>query len=81
MYGVETYAAVRQFVFVEGRSKREAARVFGLGRDTVDKMCRFSVPPGYQRETPPARPNLDPFCSHHRRMSVIKVIGTYGRLM
>ena len=81
MYAVETYAAVRQFVFVEGRSKREAARVFGLGRDTVDKMCRFSVPPGYQRETPPARPNLDPFVPIIDGMSVIKVIGTYYRLI
>ena len=29
MYAVEIYAAVRQFVFVEGRSRREAARFFG----------------------------------------------------
>jgi hypothetical protein len=27
---VEIYAAVRRFVFVEGKSRREAARVFGL---------------------------------------------------
>ena len=46
MYSVEVYAAVRQFVFVEGRSRREAARVFGLNRETVAKICRFSVPPG-----------------------------------
>jgi transposase len=38
MYAVETYAAVRQFVFVEGKSRREAARVFGLHRDTISKM-------------------------------------------
>jgi DNA-binding transcriptional regulator LsrR (DeoR family) len=43
------YAAVRRFVFVEGRSRREAARVFGLSRETVAKMCRFSLPPGYMR--------------------------------
>ena len=43
MYSVEVYAAVRQFVFVEGRSRREAARVFGLNRETVAKICRFSV--------------------------------------
>jgi hypothetical protein len=29
-------------VFVEGHSKRDAARVFGLARETVDKICRFS---------------------------------------
>ena len=47
MFAVEVYAGVRRFVFVEGRSRREAARVFGLSRDTIGKMCRFSVPPGY----------------------------------
>jgi hypothetical protein len=34
MFAVETYAAVRRFAFVEGRSRREAARVFGLSRET-----------------------------------------------
>ncbi|MCP4779166.1 MAG: helix-turn-helix domain-containing protein, partial [Hyphomicrobium sp.] len=61
MYTVETYAAVRHFVLIEGRSMREAARVFGVSRDTIDKMCRFSEPPGYQRKKPPAKPKLDPF--------------------
>jgi transposase len=49
MFGVDNYAAVRRFVFVEGHSRREAARVFGLSRETVLKMCRFSLPPGYTR--------------------------------
>jgi hypothetical protein len=44
VFVVEVYAAVRQFVFVEGRS-REAARVFGLNQETITKICRFSVPP------------------------------------
>lgn len=61
MFAVETYAAVRRFVFVEGRSRREAARVFGISRTTIDKMCRFSVPPGYRRKAPPRRPKLDRF--------------------
>jgi transposase len=58
MYAVEIYAAVRQFVFVEGRSRREAASVFGLSRDTISKMCRFSTPPGYVRSKPPGKPKL-----------------------
>ena len=45
MFGVDNYAAVRRFVFVEGHSRREAARVFGLSRETVLKMCRFSPAP------------------------------------
>ena len=42
-------------------SVREAARVFGLHRDTVRKMLKYSVPPGYRREQPPRRPKLDPY--------------------
>jgi transposase len=60
MYAVELYAAVRQFVFVEGKSRREAARIFGLSRETITKMCRFSAPPGYVRAKPPGKPKLGP---------------------
>jgi transposase len=60
MYGVENYAAVRQFVFIEGKSRREAARFFGLSRDTIARMCRFSVPPGYTWTKPPRKPKLGP---------------------
>ena len=58
VFAVEVYAAVRQFVFVEGHSQREAARVFGLSRETVGKMCRFSLPPGYTRVKPVEKPKL-----------------------
>jgi len=58
MFAVEVYAAVRSFVFVEGHSRREAARVFGLSRETVSKMCRFSLPPGYTRTAPVTKPKL-----------------------
>ena len=60
MFAVETYAAVRRFVFIEGKSRREAARVFGLSRDTIAKMCRYSAPPGYVRTKAPERPKLGP---------------------
>lgn len=63
MFAVESYAAVRRFVFVEGHSRREAARVFGLNRETVAKMCRFSLPPGYTRKGPAAKPKLGPLLS------------------
>ena len=52
---------VRRAVMVEGMSIREAARVFGLHRDTVRKMLAYSVPPGYRRQIPPRRPKLDPY--------------------
>ena len=35
MFAVESYTAVRRFVFVDGNSRREVARVFGLNRETV----------------------------------------------
>ena len=50
MYKVGIYLRVRKACFVEGMSVREAARVFGLHRDTVRKMLEYSVPPGYRRE-------------------------------
>lgn len=58
MFATDNYAAVRRFVFIEGHSRCEAARVFGLSRETVLKMCRFSLPPGYTRTAPVAKPKL-----------------------
>jgi transposase len=46
---------------VEGRSEREAARLFGIHRNTVRKMCAYSVPPGYRRAREPISPKLAPF--------------------
>jgi hypothetical protein len=60
MFVVEVYAAVRQFVFGDGKSRREAARIFGLSRERVSKMCRFSMPPGYVWQRPAAKPKLGP---------------------
>jgi hypothetical protein len=61
MKGVELYGQVRRAVYVEGLSRREAVRRFGIDPRTVAKMLAFSVPPGYRRNQPPARPKLDPF--------------------
>lgn len=61
MKRVELYGRVRHAVIVQGMSRREAARVFGIDRRTVDKMVAFSVPPGYRRTKPVRRPKLDGF--------------------
>jgi transposase len=61
MFSVELYARVRHACHVEGLSRREAARRFGIHRNTVRKMLTFSVPPGYRRSKPPLRPKLDAF--------------------
>ena len=58
---VELYLKVRTAVQIEGLSKRAAARRFGIDPKTVDKMMSFSVPPGYVRTKPAARPKLDAF--------------------
>ena len=61
MKGVELYAQVGFAVQIEGVSRREAARRYGIDPRTVAKMLAFSVPPGYRRSRPPARPKLDRF--------------------
>ena len=61
MKGVELYGRVRYAVQIAGLSRREAARQFGIDPRTVAKMMEFSVPPGYRRSRPPARPKLDPY--------------------
>ena len=61
MYRVEMYARVRPACMVEGMGIREAAREFGLHRDTVRKMLRYSVPSGYRRSKPVRRPKLEPY--------------------
>jgi transposase len=58
---VELYARVRRACHVEGLSERAAAQLFGIDRKTVSKILKHSVPPGYRRSKPPARPKLDPF--------------------
>ena len=55
------YAAVRRSVYVEGWSERAAARRFGLARETVRKMLRYRLPPGYRRAKPIRCPKLDAF--------------------
>jgi transposase len=61
MYSVELYNRVRRARHVDGMSKSEAARVFGIDRKTVAKILKPSVPQGYRRSKPPVRPKLDPF--------------------
>ena len=44
MKQVELYGRVRYAVIIQGMSRREAARMFGIDRRTVDKMLAFSTP-------------------------------------
>jgi len=58
---VELYGRVRRAVIVEGKSRRETAREFGIARKTVNKMLQYSVPPGYRRTQPIRKPKLGPW--------------------
>ncbi len=58
---MEVYARVRRAVQVDGMSIRQAAREFGLSRKSIRKMLQFSLPPGYERKKPVARPKLGPW--------------------
>lgn len=57
---MELYLKVR-LAIRDGMSEREAARHFGISRESVKKMLSFSVPPGYRRTAPIKRPKLDGF--------------------
>ena len=58
---MDLYGRVRHAVLVDGMSRREAARIFGINRRTVEKMLRFSIPPGYRRDKAIRRPKLDAY--------------------
>lgn len=57
---MELYATVRQLVFLDGLSRRQAARQLGISRDTVAKMCRYAAPPGDVRTQAVSFPKLGP---------------------
>jgi transposase len=61
MFTVELYARIRRAVMVEGLSRREAARRFGVHRNTITKMLQYSVPPGYRRRERPVSKKLGPY--------------------
>jgi transposase len=45
---------------VDGLSHREAARRFGVHRNTISKMLQYSAPPGYRRREAAVSPKLGP---------------------
>src|SRR6202045_5214363 len=61
MFTVELYAKIRHAVMIDGLSRREAAKRFGVHRNTITKMLSFSVPPGNRRRGRPASKKLGPY--------------------
>ncbi len=71
MFTVELYARIRRAVMADGLSRREAAKQFGVHRNTIAKMLQFSIPPGYRRrvrryQEPPSRSGTWPWLSGGR---------------
>jgi transposase len=60
MFTVALYARIRCAVRVDGLSRREAARWFGVHRNTITKRLQVSVPPGDRRRERPASKKLSP---------------------
>ena len=58
---MELYAKIRHAVMIDGLSRREAAKRFGVHRNTITKMLSFSVPPGYRRRERPTSKKLGPY--------------------
>src|SRR3981081_2301447 len=61
MKNVDDYLKVRHAVRIGWMSGRASGGLLGFCTRTVKKMMNFSVPPGYRRKKPPAKPKLDPF--------------------
>ena len=76
---VELYGRVRYAVQIEGLSRREAARQFGIDPRTVAKMLAFSVPPGYRRRRPPARPKPKSILYDNTKLAVARILGDGSR--
>ena len=52
---------VRRAVLVEGISKREACRRFGVHWQTLERILAHASPPGYQRVVKTDRPVIGPW--------------------
>ncbi|HEY8007298.1 MAG TPA: hypothetical protein VIE66_11015 [Methylocella sp.] len=61
MFTVELYAGIRRAVMVDGLSRREAAKRFGVHRNTITKMLQYLVPPGCRRHERPGLKKLGPY--------------------
>jgi transposase len=60
MYGLDLYRRIRIDVLQHGISRRQVALRYGVDRGTVAKIVEYPEPPGYRRNIPPRRPQLDP---------------------
>lgn len=58
MYKVDIYLRIRQACLVDGKSRRQVSKEFGVNRRTITKILKHSIPPGYQRQKVILKPKL-----------------------
>lgn len=62
MYTAELYVKVRRAVMVEGKSECEVARLYGIYRQSVKKMCAYSAPRAIDDRRRRCRPSSRRLC-------------------
>jgi len=60
---MEKWRDIRRRVLVEGESKRQICREYGIHFQTLQKILRHDSPPGYRQSRPRAKRKIGPFIS------------------
>jgi len=58
---MDQWSEIRRRVLTKELSKRQACEQYQIHWKTLEKMLRYSEPPGYRRASPRRKPMLDPY--------------------
>ena len=58
---MEKWRDIRRRVTVEGESKRQICREYGIHFQTLQKILRYDSPPGYRQRQPRTKRKIGPF--------------------
>lgn len=61
---MDQWSEIRRRVLTKELSKRQACEQYQIHWKTLEKMLRYSEPPGYRRESRRGKPRLDPYLGH-----------------
>ena len=65
---MELWTEIRRKVLVEGVSKREALRRYGIHWETLQKVLTHSSPPGYRMGAERPKPKVGPWLARIRQI-------------
>ena len=65
---MEWWTEIRRKVLVEGVSKRQALRQYGIHWETLEKVLSHSRPPGYRIRADRAKPKIGPYLTRIRQI-------------